>query len=457
MLPILDRPARLCDGVTRREWLRLGSASLLGLSAVGRARAADRASACIVLFLAGGPPQHETWDPKPGAPAEIRGPFQPIPSATTGLHVGELMPRLAGLTGRLAVLRAVSTDDNAHSASGYYVFTGHPHAPRNTESVPPGPPNDAPGLGGVVRKLAQRPGRLPAAVTLPEGVINNPNNPWPGQDAGYLGRSADPWRLVCDPSAPGFRLPELTAPGDLPPLRVDGRAALLTDLDRYAAGVERSGAAARFDAARAQAFDLVRSPAARAAFDLDREPPRVRDRYGRHKFGQSVLLARRLVEAGVTLVQVNWPRESGDTTSNAPLWDTHAKNAERLKTALMPPWDQAFSALLEDLTDRGMLGETLVVCVGEFGRTPRHNPAGGRDHWGHVFSAALAGGGVRGGAVYGASDSRGAYPQEGRVQPEDLTATVFHCLGFDPHTEVHDVQGRPQPISRGRVIREILS
>jgi hypothetical protein len=307
----------------------------------------------------------------------------------------------------------------------------------------------------VVRRL--RPGgALPAAVTLPEQMISNANIVAVGQHAGFLGRSADPWLLTCDPSAPVFQVPALSPPADVPPLRLDERRNLLEQVNRHLDTVERSGIAARYDGPSQQAFDLLRSTRARQAFALDREPTALRDRYGRHKFGQSVLLARRLVEAGVSLVQVNWPREKGDMSVGNPVWDTHAKNSERLKTALMPPMDQAYSALLEDLPQRGLLEETLVIWAGEFGRTPRINGGGGRDHWGHVFSVALGGGGVRGGQVYGASDRIGAEPKDRRVQPQDLTATIFHCLGYRPETEVHDPLGRPVAISRGEVIRQLF-
>src|SRR5262249_3545479 len=215
-----------------------------------------------------------------------------------------------------------------------------------------------------------------------------------------------------------------------------GRQSLLAQVNRHLDEVERSGAMARYDGQSQQAFGLLSSPQARRAFDLQQEPPAVRDRYGLHRFGQSVLLARRLVEAGVAMVQVNWTPEPGGSDSN-PVWDTPQKNTERLKTALMPPMDQAYAALLEDLADRGLLESTLVVWMGEFGRTPKINPAGGRDHWGHVFSAALAGGGVRGGRVLGASDRIGRHPKDGPVQPQDLTATIFHCLGFHPDTQMH--------------------
>jgi hypothetical protein len=468
MLSIQDRPVRLCDGLTRREWLRVGGLGLAGLTLpqlVGarRAQAAfaggdrsfGKAKSCIVLFLMGGPPQHETWDPKPEAPAEIRGELKPIPSAVPGLSVGELMPRVARLTDKIAVLRAVSTKDNAHSSSGYWMLTGYPHQPTNNENATPGFPNDWPWFGAVVQKLAAARGPMPPAVRLPEEIWNTGHIVWPGQDAGFLGRASDPWLLTCDPSAPKFEVAGLGLPGELPELRFDGRRSLLDQVNRHLDAADRGGAPSRWDAISQQAFDLLRSPKGRQAFELDREPSALRDRYGRNRFGQSVLLARRLIEAGVSLVQVNWTRSAEDSNEN-PVWDTHSKNAERLKTALMPPMDLAYSALLEDLADRGLLDETLVVWMGEFGRTPKINPRGGRDHWGYVFSAALAGGGIQGGRVHGKSDPIAAHPQEGRVEPQDITATLFHCLGYRPDTLIHDALGRPLAISRGDVIAQLL-
>jgi hypothetical protein len=292
-------------------------------------------------------------------------------------------------------------------------------------------------------------------VTLPEHIWNTGMLTWPGQDGGSLGRSADPWLLHCDPSKPDFQVPGVSLPTDITPVRLDNRLSLLEQVNQGLDAVDRSGAVARFDHRKRQAFELLRAGQARQAFAIDKEPPAVRDRYGRNRWGQSVLLARRLVEAGVALVQVNWTRLPGDT-DDSPAWDTHNKNAQRLKNNLMPPMDLAYSALLEDLAERGLLDQTLVVWAGEFGRTPKINPGGGRDHWGHVFSATLAGGGVRGGQVIGASDRLGARPREGRIQPQDLTATLFHCLGLDPHAEIHDTQGRPLVLSRGEVVRQAV-
>lgn len=465
MLRILDNGHSLCDGLTRREWLRVGSIGVGGLSLAGllagRSRASapaqprpGKARAVIVFGLLGGPPQHETWDPKPGAPAEIRGQFGTIATRTPGLSVGELMPLTAKLTDKIAVLRAVVTNDNAHSSSGYQMMTGVPHQPLNQESATPRPPNNWPCMGAVVRALRPDRGRLPGAVTLPEHIWNDGNFPWPGQDAGLLGVRYAPWLLPCDPAAADFKVSDLTPPSEVPALRFTDRGRLLEQVNRHFDAVHQSGAPSQYTPHAQRAFDLLSSTAARRAFDLSQEPARVRERYGRSRFAQSVLLARRLVEAGVTLVQVNWTRIKDQPNQGG--WDTHAKHNESLKNLLMPMMDRAYSALLEDLDARGLLSETLVFWFGEFGRTPRFNGAGGRDHWGHVFSLALAGGGIRGGTVHGASDARAAYPVDGRVEPADLIATVFSCLGHRPETEIHDSLNRPLPISRGRVLEMLL-
>jgi hypothetical protein len=471
MLNLLGPGVWLCDGVSRREVLRAGGLGLAGLSlpALLRSRQAEasagqpnstgrgRARSCIVLFLMGGPPQHSTWDPKPDAPAEVRGEFRPIPTTVPGLQICELLPQTARLADRLCVLRAVSSNDNAHSSSGYYMLTGQPHQPMNFENANPGAPNDHPNVGAVVRRLREGrgPRALPAAVRLPHRIFNTDASVWPGQDAGFLGRGADPWLFTCRPASPDFRVPDFALPVDVGPDRLERRCSLLEKVNRTLDAADRGGVLAAFDRQSQQAFDLVRSPRARRAFALDEEPAGVRDRYGRSQFGQSCLLARRLVEAGVCLVQVNWYRGPDEPPDN-PCWDSHTNEAQRLRTVLMPPLDRAYSALLEDLEQRGLLAQTLVVCTAEFGRTPRINPRAGRDHWGHVYPAVLAGGGVRGGQVVGSSDRQGGQPKDGRVRPEDLTATLFHALGHEPDTLIHDGLGRPVPISRGEVVRQVF-
>lgn len=471
MFSYRDGGTRLCDGLRRREWLRVGGLSAFGLS-LGNLAAVQsqasfahqspsfgRAKACIVLFMLGGPPQHETWDPKPLAPAEIRGSFGTIATATPGLRVGELMPLTAKLTDRIAVLRAMSTNDNAHSSSGYWMLTGRPHAPTNSENATPGAPNDWPCMAAMVRHLRGDQSSLPAAVRLPEEIWNTGHIVWPGQDAGWLGDAADPWLVTCDPSQANFQVGDIALPSDLSVQRLLQRRMLLDDMNRRTPQVSTSSqlqaAQSRWSGFQHKAIELLQSESARAAFALDQETSATRERYGRNRFGQSVLLARRLVEAGVSLVQVNWTRWPNDDNA-APAWDTHRHNAKRCKEALMPPMDMAYSALLEDLEQRGLLDETLVVWMGEFGRSPKINAAGGRDHWGHVFSVALAGGGVQGGAVHGQSDRHGGYPIEGRVEPQDLSATIFHLLGYAPETQLIDKVGRPLAISHGKVIEAIV-
>jgi hypothetical protein len=460
---VLQQPSSgLCDGLSRRDLLRIGGLGAVGLSLPellrGRLAAAaspsgGQARACIVLFLMGGPPQHSTWDPKPNAPPEIRGQFKPIATTVPGMQICELLPRTARLADKICLLRAMSSNDNAHSSSGYFMMTGHPHQPMNFENANPGPPNDYPHFGAIIRRLRGDRNGLPGAVRLPMRIFNTDGSVWPGQDAGMLGRGSDPWLFNCQPNSPGFQVSEFSLPVGVSLDRLEGRRSLLERVNARLDAVERQGVLTGFDRQSQQAFNLLRSPQSRQAFQLEQEPENVRERYGRCQFGQSVLLARRLVEAGVSLVQVNWFR-GPDEPSDNPCWDSHTKEAQRLKTVLVPPMDQAYSALLEDLEQRGLLGQTLVVVMAEFGRSPRMNAAGGRDHWGYVYSLALAGGGVRGGQVIGSSDKLGGHPRDGRVQPPDLTATIFHCLGYRPETEIHDPLGRPLPISRGEVIRQ---
>jgi hypothetical protein len=471
MWNILGSDARLCDGVTRRDVLRFGGLSAFGLTLPhllrSRSFAATKESLtrprngnapaknCIVLFLMGGPSQHSTWDPKPEAPAEVRGEFGPISTSVPGLQLSELLPRTARLAHHLCVLRAVSSGDNAHSSSGYYMLTGRPHTPMNFENANPGPPNDFPSLGAVVRRLNPTRGLIPSSITLPHHIFNTDGSVWPGQDAGFLGQTVDPWLVNCAPADKSFRIQGLSLPQDMPALRMSRRQSLLAQFNQRRAALGDSPLLDAFDADTRQAFELLSSGRSAKAFRLDDEPSAVRDRYGRSPFGQSVLLGRRLIEAGVKLVQVNWYRGADEPQSN-PCWDSHTDEARRLRTVLAPATDQAYSSLLEDLSQRGLLDETLVVCMAEFGRSPRINGAGGRDHWGSVYSVALAGGGVRGGQAYGASDAIGGQPKEGRVRPQDLTATVYDRLGYRPETTVNDPLGRPLPISTGEPIAAIV-
>jgi len=473
MFVIHDRPNRLCDGIRRRELLRIGGlnlagaslATLLGQNIVGqkpllaapsisRDRMFGRAKNVIYLWLQGGPPQHETFDPKPEAPVEIRGPYKPISTNVSGIQFSELLPRTAAMADKLAVVRSLATDDPNHDVSGYWVLTGYKYPAGSARQIKP---TDWPYFGSLVKML--RPSEsFPAysSVWLPDMMRLNDNVQPAGQTAGFLGKQWEPERFVCDPAATDFRIESFTLPGDLPALRMQRRESLLTQVERHFSQLERSSELSNYDRLTQAAFDVLTTGRARAAFALEQEPPELRDRYGRTQWGQSVLLARRLVEAGVRLVHVNWPREPGDNAINNPMWDTHCQNADRVKEVLCPQFDQTYTTLIEDLERRGLLDETLVVAIGEFGRTPKINKEGGRDHWGNVFSFALAGAGIRGGQVYGSSDRQGGYPASQRIEPQDLTATIFHLLGIDHQGTFLDRLGRELSLTKGEPLYQLL-
>jgi hypothetical protein len=472
VLSIQDISTRLEDRVSRREWLRVGGLSALGLSlpallgatpglsteppslAGGLASTFGKAKNVIFLWLQGGPPQHETFDPKPDAPADIRGPFRPIATNVPGIRFCELLPRTARHADKLAVVRSLSTRDDNHDVSGYWLLTGYPFGPGSARQIKP---TDWPYFGSLVKML--KPSRkLPAltSVWIPDVMRLNDNVTPAGQTAGFLGKQWEPERFVGDPAVPGYQIAGLAPSADVTTVRIDRRRDLVGQLNRSFDRSCRSEAVDAWDRLSLQAFDLVTSGKARAAFDLGKEPDRTRDRYGRYTWGQSCLLARRLIEAGVRLVHVNWAREPGDSAVDNPMWDTHAQNADRLQDLLCPMFDVSFDALMNDLADRGLLAETLVVVIGEFGRTPRINAQGGRDHWGHVFSMALTGAGIRGGQVIGASDKNGAYPTTDPIRGGDLTATIFHLLGIDPGGTFRDKAGQPHPLTRGEPIAPAL-
>ena len=463
MFQIPGNTVRTCEGWSRRELLRIGAVSLGGLSlpSLLRARAGTsdsgirpRAKTVIVLFNGGGIPHHETWDPKPDAPLEIRGPFGTIATRTPGLRVGELMPLTARLTDKIAVIRTMVTGDNSHSSSGYQMLTGVPHIPLSRENAPVAKPNDSAPYNAIVRALRPAVNGLPSSIILPRRLANFDGlYPWPGTSAGVLGSKYEAWSLDCNPADPMFTAPGCEPIADVPPARMDRRRDLLDQMEQRLTNVP---ATADHDRYRQQAIDLIAGRRGREAFDLAKEPASVRDRYGRTKHGQSVLLARRLIEAGASLVQVNWASQDKNLP-NSGGWDTHEKHNDSIKGWLIPPMDRTYSALIEDLDGRGLLDETLVCWVAEFGHTPKFNAKGGRDHWGRVFSIALAGGGIKGGVIVGKTDKHGSDPLDAAVRPADYLATVFHCLGFDADTMVHDVEGRPLPISRGRAIESVLA
>ena len=462
------------DPLHRREWLRVGGLSALGISlpTLLRPRAAaatpvlsknplsgdlgatfGRARNVIFLWLQGGPPQHETFDPKPDAPLEIRGPFKPISTNVPGVQFSELLPRTSRYADQMAVVRSLSTRDDNHDVSGYWLLTGYPYLTGSARQIKP---TDWPYFGSVVKMLKPSE-KLPAltSVWIPDAMRLNDNVTPAGQTAGFLGTLWEPERFVGDPALPKYQIEGLSLLDGVTPVRMDRRQDMLRQLESQLGSV-RIRQVESWDRLSRQAFDLVTSGEARAAFDLSREPDEVRDRYGRYTWGQSVLLARRLIEAGVRLVHVNWARDPGDNAVDNPLWDTHSLNADRLQDNLCPQFDPTFAALMDDLSERGLLDETLVVVIGEFGRTPKINANGGRDHWGHVFSFAMAGAGIMGGQVIGASDKDGAYPATAPITGGDVTATIFHLLGIDPAGVFHDRENRPHAITKGEPIAPML-
>lgn len=398
-----------------------------------------RAKSVIFLWLSGGPPQHETFDPKPNAPAEIRGPFQPISTNVPGTQFCELLPRIAGIADKLAVVRSLFTNNHIHGGSGYWLLTGRPMLTGDGENARA---DDWPFLGSII-KLLKPSEKLPAltSVTLPEIFLGNGGNLHAGQFGGFLGAQWNPELITCNPADAKFQLAGQYA-SRLPKEQLAERAALLAQLNRGFNKAEAAPSPRAYDQLRQQALDLLGSRGAFRAFSLEDETPQTRDRYGRFHWGQSVILARRLVEAGARFVTVNWPRMPGDRGVDNPLWDTHARNFDRMEDVLAPQFDVGFTALIEDLEQRGLLAETLVVAVGEFGRTPTVNANAGRDHWGGVFSAVLVGAGIAGGQVLGASDKHGAYPAVDPYNAGHLPATIFHLLGIDPEGTFRDRAGR---------------
>jgi uncharacterized protein (DUF1501 family) len=465
MFRVLGRALRSCDGLSRREVLRIGGLGALGLSAGGLAQAgatdraggrAPRARACILIYLFGGPSQLETFDLKPDAPAHFRGEFTPIGTNVPGIQVCEHLPRLAARADKYCLIRSMHHEHPRHGWGLYYMLTGHRHTRPDLDAPPT--PDDFPGLGAVLSKLKPPHRELPTAVTLPRWnrFLDLPND-YAGEKAGFIGSAFDPWLVKSEGDGQSFRFDELALPDDVTVGRLHQRRDLLQQLDRRLALFGERGEV--HDAQNVQAYRLLSSRAVRRAFDLNAETSALRDRYGRHPFGQGLLLARRLVEAGTTLVQVNWHNDGSDVKS--PFWDTHKDNFNTLKRSLLPPVDIGLAALLDDLHSRGLLDTTLVLMMGEFGRTPRigqvvMNAAtngSGRDHWPHAYSVLAAGAGIRGGTVYGATDDKAAAVTDRPVSPPDLQATVLHLLGIDPASIIHDRQGRPHQVSEGQVIR----
>jgi hypothetical protein len=442
----------LCDGLSRREFLRAGGLGLAGLALpellrVQAANAKTRFKSVIQLFLWGGPSQHETFDLKPHAPDGVRGEFRPIATRTPGMQICEHLPRLAQLGDQYAIVRSITHTGTNHGTSAYHMLTGHIHISPGTLRHPA--PDDYPSVNAAVNRFARPARGMPTTVSLPSVLYDGDGGEVPGQGPGLLGQRFTPFMVNGDPTRPDFSIETLKLSADMDGKRLRRRIALQAALDREGERLARLPAARALDDYHEQAFRLLQSPSARRAFNLAVEPAAVRQRYGRHHFGQSCLLARRLIEANVRLVTVYWNAPSNTDNQS---WDTHSDSFERLKKYILPAYDRAVSALLEDLQARGLLSETLVLSAGEFGRTPKINRQAGRDHWGFCQSILLAGGGVRGGQVYGSSDASAAYAAELPVSPDDLTATVFDGLGVALDQEIRDTQGRPLPLCLGKPV-----
>jgi len=468
--PLLALPPR----VSRREWLRIGGLSWLGLNefmlrslrreaaAFGDAprKSPSKAKRCVFIFLFGGPSHIDLWDLKTQAPDNVRGIFQPIATSAAGIQLSELLPNLAQQTDKLCLLRSMTHGDPVHGTACSQVITGRPHRrPGTTDTLAP---DDWPSLSATVMRYGKAVGGMPSSVVLPWYLMfPSQGARIAGQSGGLMGEMHNAFLIDGDPSRPDFSVPGIRLPSDVPAARLLRREGLLREVDDVRRVLNEGLRSQLIGDQYRQAFSMISGEQTAAAFDLDREPPATRERYGPHKFGQSLLLARRLVERDVSLVTVNWDDETRDE-KQSPFWDTHHDNFNRLKK-LAPVFDRAFAAFLFDLQERGLLDDTLVVALGEFGRSPKigqftQNAATektGRDHWPHVFTALVAGGGTPRGHVFGASDRLGAYVADKPVSPADLAATLLTHLGVDPSQRYHaPLLGESFPICTGHPIRD---
>jgi uncharacterized protein (DUF1501 family) len=433
--------ARTCDGLTRRDFLQAGSLGAIGLTlpqymalkAQGAVKGPTDRSV-IMIFNLGAPSQLDTFDPKPDAPAEVRGPFKPIATSAPGIGISEILPNTARHMDKISLVRscfhtAAAVHDTGHQMlQTGRLFTGginYPHA------------------GCVLSYLRGRKTELPSFVVLPEPMGRTGGNLPHGQDAGFLGKKHDPFALMADPSKPNFRVPDLLPPPELGELRLERRRRIRDAVEQAVRNFEASEDGRLLDSNFEAAYRLMTSRQAREAFDLSREPAKVRERYGMTRFGQCCLLARRLIEAGVRFVTVN----TFITVFDEITWDIHGSapftSIEGMRDIVAPMYDQATSALLEDLSERGLMDSTLLCALAEFGRTPKINPAGGRDHWPQCWTISFSGGGIQGGRVVGKSDEIAGYPAERPVSPPEVVATIFRSLGIDLETELPGPNSRP--------------
>jgi hypothetical protein len=457
-------PHRHTTGLTRREILQVGYSGLLGVglagllarqaradsAPLGEAARAGKAKSVVLVFLTGGPSHIDTFDLKPDGPAEIKGEFKPIATNVPGMQFSEHLPRFAARADRLAVVRSLSHPETNHLLATHRVLTGTAIPGGKFDQV--ASRNDWPDYAAGLDYLRPRNDGVPSGVNLPTFLVEGPLT-WPGQHAGFLGPRHDPWQVRQDPNLPEFHVDALGLAAGLGVERLGQRRALLEQLDAKAEAAAKTGGGAYADL-QERAFAMLASNKVAEAFEIGREPDRVRERYGRHMFGQSLLLARRLVQAGVPVVQANM-----GIVQN---WDSHGNIFPRLKNDLLPPLDRGVAALLDDLESLGLLDQTLVLVTGEFGRTPKMqgksgDKGAGRDHWPNAFTGVFAGAGVRGGQVIGKTDRIGAYPTTPPFAPDDIGATVYNALGVDHETDVADQIGRPVRLNRGTPIEALYT
>ena len=482
MLIIPGKSVRLCDGVNRRDFLRVGGSSLLGLSLAPylqrRAEAAKaeggggkhppsfgKAKAVILLYLQGGPSHIDIWDPKPDAPENVRGLFTPRKTKIPGCFIGEHMPKTADILDKATLIRSVSYRPKGlfnHTAAMYQMLTGYtPDKVSPTGQLEPPSPNDFPNFGSHI--INNRPVEIPMLpfVMMPR-PLQESNIIGKAGTAGFLGRKLDPYYLYQDPNKE-IKVTDLELRKEVSKLRLQRRASLRSKLEAQLPELERAVEASALNEYYGKAFELLIGGRARQAFDLSQEKKELRDKYGRHTFGQGALLARRLIEAGTRFVQLNWPAvANGNPTIDA--WDTHASNFDPLKNLHCPKLDSALSSLITDLDDRGMLDETLVLAIGEFGRSPRMgvstsgngNAPDGRDHWPYCYTGFMAGGGIKRGYVYGKSDATASTPAENPVHPTEILATVYHAIGVDHHQIVYNLLDQPRDMLKGEPVMDLF-
>ncbi len=445
---------RRTTGIQRREALQVGFSGLVGLGMSSLAKSAPTPrtpKSVIVVYLTGAPSHIDTFDPKPDAPPEIRGDFGVIRTSVPGTIVSEHLPLLAKQAHKYAIVRTLSHKDNNHLVATHHVLTGHQQPGAFFDKV--ASRDDWPSYSAGLNYLRPSSDGTPAGVNLPTFLMEGPLT-WPGQHGGFLGPKHDPWQISKDPNAKDFAVENLRPSAGLASGQLDDRRSLLYEVNAQQRWLAESAEGRKLTDQQDRAFALLSSGKVAQAFDLAQETPATRDRYGRHSFGQSLLLARRLVQSGVRVVQANLGRVQN--------WDTHGNNFGRLKNELLPPTDRGVAALLDDLDSSGMLADTLVMVLGEFGRTPKvsmpkDQKSAGRDHWAPCFFGLFAGAGVRGGQVVGRSDKTGAYPATNPYSPDDVGATVYHTLGVDPASEVRDRLNRPVTLNNGQVIRSLFT